>query len=55
MAATAVALDAGVVDRMRGALWGVYIADALSMPVHWCEIPSSTHLSGLATCSAGPV
>ncbi|EFN58988.1 hypothetical protein CHLNCDRAFT_137616 [Chlorella variabilis] len=22
-------------DRVRGALWGVYIADALSMPVHW--------------------
>ncbi len=29
-------LDAAVVDRVRGALWGVYIADALSMPVHWC-------------------
>ena len=24
-----------LVDRMRGALWGVLIADALSMPVHW--------------------
>jgi hypothetical protein len=35
MAASTLALDAGVIDRMRGALWGVYIADALSMPVHW--------------------
>ena len=25
-----------VVDRVRGALWGIHIADALSMPVHWC-------------------
>ena len=24
-----------VVDRVRGALWGIHIADALSMPVHW--------------------
>jgi hypothetical protein len=23
------------VDRVRGALWGIFIADALSMPVHW--------------------
>lgn len=22
-------------DRMRGALWGMFIGDALSMPVHW--------------------
>jgi len=36
MASTVLSLDAGAVDRMRGALWGTYIADALSMPVHWC-------------------
>lgn len=29
-------LEPAVIDRVRGALWGVYIADALSMPVHWC-------------------
>ena len=23
------------VDRMRGALWGMFIGDALAMPVHW--------------------
>ncbi|WP_045750462.1 ADP-ribosylglycohydrolase family protein [Candidatus Methylopumilus turicensis] len=22
-------------DRMRGLLWGLFIGDALSMPVHW--------------------
>ena len=22
-------------DRMRGALWGMFIGDALAMPVHW--------------------
>eukprot|EP00753_Platysulcus_tardus_P017110 PLAT6282.3.p1 GENE.PLAT6282.3~~PLAT6282.3.p1 ORF type:complete len:141 (+),score=59.79 PLAT6282.3:78-500(+) len=22
-------------DRLRGALWGIFIADALSMPAHW--------------------
>jgi hypothetical protein len=41
-AMAAVALSAvergAVVDRVRGALWGVHIADALSMPVHWCAI-----------------
>ncbi|KAF6262383.1 ADP-ribosylglycohydrolase-domain-containing protein [Scenedesmus sp. NREL 46B-D3] len=26
---------AALLDRMRGALWGIFIADALSMPVHW--------------------
>lgn len=26
-------------DRVRGALWGIYIADALSMPVHWYYDP----------------
>jgi hypothetical protein len=38
-AAAAAAADVqpgSVVDRIRGALWGVLIADALSMPVHWC-------------------
>jgi hypothetical protein len=54
MATAAVALDAGVVDRMRGALWGVYIADALSMPVHWCELPSASQLQGPVTCIPGP-
>lgn len=34
-AGTAAAPPGGLVDRMRGALWGVLIADALSMPVHW--------------------
>ena len=28
-----------VVDRVRGALWGIHIADALSMPVHWYYDP----------------
>lgn len=28
-------IDAAVLDRVRGALWGIFIADALSMPVHW--------------------
>jgi hypothetical protein len=41
--AAAVALSAlergAVVDRVRGALWGIHIADALSMPVHWCVRP----------------
>ena len=23
------------VDRMRGALWGMFVGDALAMPVHW--------------------
>jgi len=32
---TTAAAPGGLVDRMRGALWGVLIADALSMPVHW--------------------
>ena len=22
-------------DRIRGALWGMFIGDALAMPVHW--------------------
>ena len=22
-------------DRMRGALWGMFVGDALAMPVHW--------------------
>ncbi|MEW5305684.1 MAG: hypothetical protein WDW36_008207 [Sanguina aurantia] len=28
-------VDATVIDRVRGALWGLLIADSLSMPVHW--------------------
>ena len=33
-------------DRVAGALWGMLIADALAMPVHWivclgCEGPTS--------------
>jgi len=31
---TAVAVGA-TADRIKGALWGIFIADALSMPVHW--------------------
>lgn len=31
---------AAVVDRIRGALWGLLIADSLSMPVHWYYNPS---------------
>ncbi|KAG2496733.1 hypothetical protein HYH03_005144 [Edaphochlamys debaryana] len=27
-------------DRIRGALWGIVIADALSMPVHWYYNPN---------------
>ena len=34
-AARAAPLSAASVDRVRGALWGLLIADALSMPVHW--------------------
>lgn len=38
----AVMLDRAVlVDRVRGALWGTLIADAVSMPVHWCVIRSA--------------
>ena len=22
-------------DRLRGALWGMFVGDALAMPVHW--------------------
>ncbi|KAI8462695.1 MAG: ADP-ribosylglycohydrolase-domain-containing protein [Monoraphidium minutum] len=29
------AMSPEVVDRVRGALFGIFIADALSMPVHW--------------------
>eukprot|EP00898_Chlorokybus_atmophyticus_P006429 jgi/Chlat1/6788/Chrsp51S00505 len=29
------AAAAALVDRVRGALWGMFIADALAMPVHW--------------------
>eukprot|EP00892_Ulva_mutabilis_P012018 jgi/Ulvmu1/9189/UM005_0289.1 len=35
-----VALDAAVIDRIRGCLWGVFIADALAMPVHWFYNPN---------------
>ncbi|GAX85033.1 hypothetical protein CEUSTIGMA_g12453.t1 [Chlamydomonas eustigma] len=28
-------LTPAALDRLRGCLWGVFIADALSMPVHW--------------------
>jgi hypothetical protein len=34
----AVSMSAKVIDmadRMRGALWGMHIGDALAMPVHW--------------------
>ncbi|KXZ49126.1 hypothetical protein GPECTOR_23g55 [Gonium pectorale] len=31
---------AAVLDRVRGALWGIFIADALSMPVHWYYNPN---------------
>mgnify|MGYP001584648574 FL=1 len=24
-----------VAERMRGALWGLFVGDALAMPVHW--------------------
>eukprot|EP00983_Pelagomonas_calceolata_P132424 1161865-Pelagomonas_calceolata.AAC.12 len=30
---------ATVLDKIRGALWGVLIADSLSMPVHWYYNP----------------
>ncbi|KAG2447158.1 hypothetical protein HYH02_007904 [Chlamydomonas schloesseri] len=33
------ASPAMVLDRLRGALWGIFIADALSMPVHWYYNP----------------
>ena len=28
------------VERMRGALWGMFIGDALAMPVHWFYNPA---------------
>ena len=29
-------------DRLRGALWGMFVGDALAMPVHWyCYIEHS--------------
>jgi ADP-ribosylglycohydrolase len=33
--APAEAIDATIVDRIGGALWGLLIADALAMPTHW--------------------
>lgn len=40
----ALALDRAVlVDRVRGALWGTLIADAVSMPVHWCGNVQRNH------------
>jgi len=30
-----VALPSRAIDRLRGCLWGIYIGDSLSMPVHW--------------------
>eukprot|EP00198_Chlamydomonas_reinhardtii_P000582 XP_001689917.1 predicted protein [Chlamydomonas reinhardtii] len=33
------ASPAMVLDRLRGALWGIFIADSLSMPVHWYYNP----------------
>eukprot|EP00878_Enallax_costatus_P016108 GHUV01016890.1.p1 GENE.GHUV01016890.1~~GHUV01016890.1.p1 ORF type:complete len:433 (+),score=92.10 GHUV01016890.1:240-1538(+) len=34
-AAATGATQAALRDRIRGSLWGIFIADALSMPVHW--------------------
>ena len=28
---------AELADRMAGALWGLFIGDALAMPAHWCR------------------
>lgn len=32
-------LDADTIDRVRGCIWGLCIADALAMPVHWFYNP----------------
>eukprot|EP01047_Picozoa_sp_COSAG01_P101434 COSAG01_NODE_31171_length_602_cov_1.664016_1_plen_112_part_01 len=34
-AAAAVSGEAQFLDRVRAALWGLHIGDALAMPVHW--------------------
>jgi ADP-ribosyl-[dinitrogen reductase] hydrolase len=28
-------MESALVSRVRAALWGLYVFDALSMPVHW--------------------
>ena len=28
-------VDSNKLDRWRGALWGMFVGDALAMPVHW--------------------
>ena len=28
-------LDSNKLDRWRGVLWGMFVGDALAMPVHW--------------------
>ncbi|KAG1663735.1 hypothetical protein FOA52_006104 [Chlamydomonas sp. UWO 241] len=34
------AMSAASIDRLRGCLWGIFIGDALSMPVHWYYDPA---------------
>ena len=42
-----------LVDKIRGALWGIYVADSLSMPVHWCDSESYlVLLSSMINCVA---
>jgi len=28
-------MDSNKLERWRGALWGLFVGDALAMPVHW--------------------
>lgn len=30
-------------DRVRGALWGLFVGDALAMPVHWYYDVAALH------------
>jgi len=35
MSAAVMAPSAAMIDRIAGALWGAFIADAMAMPTHW--------------------
>jgi len=47
---------AAIIDRVRGALWGIFIADALSMPAHWYYNPAdiARDFNGGITTYAAP-
>lgn len=39
-------------DRLRGALWGIFIGDALAMPAHWSVHAAHAPGSGSLTRTA---